>query len=225
MLDELSRAKALVGAQGRSWDTRFERILVFCLGNTELFPGKNVTFPLSDTYLRNYISKYYLERERPVVVTPMGTMPDPVLNEVLQAFFNKGPSELAAIEVHHRQSMAAENLVGGLLERYISTLLEAKGWVWCCGNTMKAMDFLKDDPADTQLLQIKNRDNSENSSSSAVRSGTLIKKWFRIRSKTGATNWQKLPENERGILTEQGFYKFVADTAVKGMVAVVGGTP
>ena len=221
MQDIVTQAKALVEFQGRKWDSRLERILVFCFASPELFPGKNATPPLTDSYLQSYISRYYLERERPVVVTQMGTKPDPVINEVLQAFFGKSPSEFAAIEDAHRMSMAAENLVGGLLERYIATLLEQNGWVWCCGNTMKAIDFLKDDPAAPRLLQIKNRDNSENSSSSAIRSGTPIEKWFRIKSRTGQTCWEKLPDNQDGVLNEHGFYQFVGDLAAVGKVQIV----
>ncbi|MFM7980465.1 MAG: SinI family restriction endonuclease, partial [Candidatus Fonsibacter sp.] len=60
-------------------------------------------------------------------------------------------------------------------------------------------------------FQIKNRDNSENSSNSAIRNGTEIKKWFRSFSRTGATNWSKLPvEMSQYGLSEEGFMEFVA---------------
>lgn len=221
MQDTLERAKALVKSQGRVWDDHLGRIIAFCLAHPDLFPGRNATLPLTDAYLQSYTSRFYLERDRLVAVTQMGTKPDPVVNEVLQAFFGKTPSELSAIEEGHRMSMAAENLVGGLLERYIATLLEQKGWIWCCGNTMRAIDFLKDSPASPRLLQIKNRDNSENSSSSAIRSGTQIEKWFRVKSRTGQTCWDILPDNQNGVLTEQGFYEFVGKLATAGKVQVV----
>jgi carbonic anhydrase len=60
------------------------------------------------------------------------------------------------------------------------------------------------------VLQIKNRDNTENSSSSAIRNGTQIQKWFRSFSKKGGTNWDNLPELMQGYdLSESDFVAFV----------------
>jgi hypothetical protein len=69
-----------------------------------------------------------------------------------------------------------------------------------------------DDDGRWDALQIKNRDNSENSSSSKVRAGTNIQKWFRSFSMTGATNWPNLPTLMQGYgLSEEGFNKYVED--------------
>ncbi len=116
--------------------------------------------------------------------------------------------------------MQAENIVGKLLERYVARLLESRGWVWCCGETMRSVDFIKvPEAGEVQLLQIKNRDNSENSSSSAIRAGTTIKKWYRINSRTGKTRWELLVENADASkdekCNEQGFYAFVQAEAVR----------
>lgn len=214
LLDNIVLLSKQVAAEiGRTWDMRLERVLRFCENHPEFLPGYSPTRPLSDKYMRQYVTRYYNARERQVKVSNMATKPDPVVNEVLRAFYQKRPGELAAIESAHRMSMAAENLVGELLERYLATLLEEKGWVWACGNTMRAVDFLKDAAGNTQLLQVKNRDNSENSSSSAIRSGTKIQKWYRVKSKTGQTCWDRLPDNQISVLTEQGFYDFVHDCA------------
>ncbi|MFO0049086.1 MAG: SinI family restriction endonuclease, partial [Pseudanabaena sp.] len=68
----------------------------------------------------------------------------------------------------------------------------------------------KTDDGKWLALQIKIRDNSEKSSSSAIRSGTEIEKWFRSFSKTGKTNWNSLPKLMQGYnLSEQGFIDFV----------------
>lgn len=80
--------------------------------------------------------------------------------------------------------MAAENMVGYLLELYISTALEEHGWIWCAGDFVRAVDFIKrNSNGQWEAVQIKNRDNTENSSSSAIRNGKEIKKWFRSYSK------------------------------------------
>jgi hypothetical protein len=138
------------------------------------------------------------------------------VNEVLKAFEQVPSADLKSIEEGHRLSMQAENIVGKLLERYVATLLERKGWIWCCGETMRSVDFIKDASGEEELLQIKNRDNSENSSSSAIREGTTIKKWYRINSRTGQTRWELLPDNEEGQCTEKGFYEFVMKEAQRG---------
>src|SRR6059058_3167229 len=55
------------------------------------------------------------------------------------------------------------------------------GWIWCSGTSVKAVDFIHYDEKNNEwnLLQVKNRDNTENSSSSKIRDNTTIKKWFR----------------------------------------------
>ena len=67
------------------------------------------------------------------------------------------------------------------LERYLASVMEPRGWIWCSGSTVKAVDLIKPPAAPGgawKLLQVKNRDNSENSSSSAIRNGTDIRNAF-----------------------------------------------
>ena len=146
-----------------------ERLLRFGTRNLGLLPTKKgkkrigSVADIDDPYLEAYIGRYYREREGVVVLKPVATKPDPAVNEVLKAFERVPPEKLECIEVAHRLSMQAENIVGKLLERYVSTQLERKGWIWCCGETMRSVDFIKEE-TEIELLQIKNRDNSENSS-------------------------------------------------------------
>lgn len=117
---------------------------------------------------------------------------------------------------YHRASMAAENKVGELLEAYLATRLEPKGWFWCSCNILKGVDFYKPG-SPVVLLQVKNRSNSENSSSEKIRE-TLekggcpvkISKWYRTESSTGDTCWNDLEGNPRGELaSEEEFHKFI----------------
>src|SRR6202453_1801536 len=64
------------------------------------------------------------------------------------------------------------------------------GWIWCSGTSVKAVDFIHYDEKNNEwnLLQVKNRDNTENSSSSKIRDNTTIKKWFRTYSQRDTTN-------------------------------------
>ena len=81
----------------------------------------------------------------------------------------------------HDLFMAAENVQGNLLEEYIANKIRPFGWLWCYGETLRAVDFCTKDGH--YLLQIKNKNNTENSSSSAIREGTAVHKWYRLGSK------------------------------------------
>ena len=141
------------------------------------------------------------------------TVPDEMVSVVLHAFFDTPAADLARIQREHLLSMGAENLIGDLLERYLASVMEPRGWIWCSGSMVRAVDFVRPPEAAGQgwrLLQVKNRDNSENSSSSAIRSGTEIEKWFRTFSKKAGANWAAFPDTTlRPHLSEEGFETFV----------------
>ena len=82
------------------------------------------------------------------------------------------------------------NKLGNLLEEYIALKTRKYGFLWCNGNVLRAIDFCNTDGS--LFLQIKNKSNTENSSSSNIREGTNIKKWFRLGTRT--QNGQKYPD-------------------------------
>lgn len=139
------------------------------------------------------------------------TVPDHVVSVILNTVHGYSDAECEHIKLEHQHSMCAENCVGALLERYVDSALRSHGWSWCCGSFVKAIDFLaKNDEGLWLPVQIKNRDNTENSSSSSVRYGTDIVKWFRSFSRTGKTNWGALPHDMGDYgLSEEGFIQFV----------------
>lgn len=142
---------------------------------------------------------------------PIGTQHDPILDEIISARIQNKTEDLEAIKYGHRLSMSAENIAGSLLEEYIASKLIDYGWHCCWGETMKSIDFCN---VNGTLLQVKNSDNSENSSSKTVRDGTTIQHWFRRFSKIGTTNWEALNklvgiENDDEKLTEDFFKEFV----------------
>ena len=85
--------------------------------------------------------------------------------------------------------MASENLIGALLEEYIANNVIDKGWANCWGSKILATDFVS---VRGERLQIKNKTNTENSSSNKIRAGTNIEVWHRFNANTGETYWQKL---------------------------------
>ena len=119
---------------------------------------------------------------------------------------------LAGYNNRHSLLMTIENNIGELLEEYLSVKLSPLGWYCCWGSTIDAVDFCK---ADGSLLQIKTSDNSENSSSSRVRQGTPIGKWFRRFSRRpGVYNWESLNRmlGRPGYVSESDFRAFAEKT-------------
>lgn len=209
--DLLESAKSATDKLGKPWDERLKVILSYCWQSSEqkAFPKIGRLSVQKDTsaYMQRYVGRYYKTREERISLRVIGTIADPAVDVILEAFTEL--KDLPTVSENHRISMAAENLLGELLERYIAVRLEPCGWVWCAGNVVRSVDFLRQDLS--IALQIKNRDNSENSSSSAIRDGTNIQKWFRIYSRTGRTNWENFPF-ESG-LSEDDFHEYVKDYA------------
>jgi len=154
----------------------------------------------------------FVASRAPRAPKPPTTVPDEMVSEILVSYFGIAISDIERVKREHLLSMGAENIVGDLLERYLASVMEPKGWIWCSGALVKAVDFIK--PPTTKepwyLLQVKNRDNSENSSSSAIRGGTTIKKWYRTFSKKAGSNWDAFPDTLlRRELSESAFKSFV----------------
>ncbi|HBW3402832.1 SinI restriction endonuclease [Klebsiella quasipneumoniae] len=159
-----------------------------------------------------YLARNFSESRLPRKPMPPTTIPDEVVSIVLNISFNIPQENLDRIKEEHRLSMAAENIVGDLLERYLAEKLEPSGWIWCSGTIVKSVDFIHFDEETKEwgLLQVKNRDNTENSSSSKIRDNTTIKKWFRTYSQRDATNWENFPDEVSSKdLNENEFRDFV----------------
>lgn len=159
-------------------------------------------------YFAAFAKNYHLGRQERLVLKEVGTVADPAVDVILTAFANITDEDVLTLGRQlHRQAMAAENLLGALLERYLARELESCGWIWCAGNTIKAVDFISEDFS--LALQVKNRSNSENSSSSGIRQGTTIKKWHRVNANSGRTNWAKFPATPAEPLSEERFHAFI----------------
>ena len=155
----------------------------------------------------------FAQARQPRAPQPPTTIPDEVVSLILVEYFEISQNDVERIKQEHALSMGAENLVGDLLERYLASVMEPSGWVWCSGAMVRAADFIKPPAANGEawrLLQVKNRDNSENSSSSRVREGTSIEKWHRTFSRKAGSNWSAFPDASlRQQLSESHFKDFV----------------
>lgn len=153
-------------------------------------------------------NKYFTSFCQRIVIEEPKTISDPIVYAILQEVKGYSCEELKKVEEYHKMAMASENAVGSLLERFLFSVLSPLGWHWCCGNIVRSIDFIKRENREWTLLQIKNRDNSENSSSKKVREGTTIRMWFRSFSKKEGQNWENFPVSAEG-LDEENFSIFI----------------
>ncbi|WP_227726520.1 SinI family restriction endonuclease [Yersinia proxima] len=173
--------------------------------------GKNAPSIGSSDYIVK-VAELFSESRYPKKPAKPATVPDEMVGVVLHVFFDFNKDDLPRVQKEHSFSMGAENIIGELLERYLAHKLEPHGWIWCSGTIVKAVDFVKLNEKDNSwtLLQVKNRDNTENSSSSAIRHGTKIIKWFRTFSKKKGSNWDGFPDEvSTQHLSEEDFEDFV----------------
>lgn len=171
-------------------DTIFE----IALKNRSLFPGINLAgVNTPDAYIERWVGEYrnaIINYPHSHIASPKSACSDPAIRTIVMV--TQGISETIALEKEraHNLFMSAENVQGNLLEEYIATSARPYGWIWCAGNTLRAIDFCSSDGA--VLLQVKNKSNTENSSSSNIRQGTTILKWYRLGTRT--VRGRKVPD-------------------------------
>ncbi|MEY4978431.1 MAG: hypothetical protein RLZZ352_701 [Pseudomonadota bacterium] len=184
-------------------------ILDFLRLNPDRVSGRGHTDLSTMTGIKKLYGRYRTAYLKPVFPSEPRTTPDELVSLILQQAYGYTETRCEQIKLDHQRSMGAENCVGALLEKYICYKSASDGWAWCCGELVKATDFIKKTHSSWLQIQIKNRDNSENSSSSAIRNGTDIQKWFRTYSKTGKTNWENLPNCFKDYgMSETDFHQF-----------------
>ena len=185
----------------------------FLLIYPELYNSRSKT-PLSDKEIEKRVKSSF---ERNIIPSIPKTIPDPLVSLILTDFYEINISDIDKVQKEHQLSMAAENKVGDYLELYISeTGHNSNGWVHCIDGMIKAIDFIKKEDNKWELLQVKNRSNSENSSSVKIRKYMKekydidIMKWHRTNANSGKTEWDKFPDKKlRTILNENDFHLFI----------------
>ncbi len=177
-----------------------DSIFSIALAHRDRFPGINLNGSNNaQSYMNRWVKSYIdAVNNRPSLrrATAKSTCTDPAIRVIVQATQGLDDDDAAAGEKNHNLFMSAENVQGNLLEEYIASKVLDYGFLWCEGNVLKAVDFCNTDGS--LLLQVKNKSNTENSSSSNIREGTQIKKWYRLGTKTRAGikypdfKWQNL---------------------------------
>lgn len=149
------------------------------------------------------------DAEKVIAPNKPTTAPDELTSLVLEQVYAHKNAQRAVIQKHYQNQKRAEMMIGELLERYILSKGEKHGWVFS-STCITSVDFIKKDGKNWITLQVKNSDNTENSSSSKVRDNTTIMKWVRRNSKKGTYYWDTFPDEKlKNELSEKGFRTFV----------------
>jgi hypothetical protein len=193
----------------------FLKILEFCFEYVEDAGGLHSSKPkLSQKWIQAKAQQFVNDRYTTKPSTT-SNVPDPLIGIISEEYFGIDSVDISKLLEHHKIAMAAENVTGSLLEEYIASVMEPLGWIWCSGKMVKASDFIKFPQVPTDkphLLQIKNRSNSENSSSASIRNGTNIEPWYRLEAANGDTRWDTFPDPQgKRDLSEAKFQEFVKD--------------
>jgi hypothetical protein len=187
-------------------------ILTACYRNPGLSPApKQVKGENSELVAQVWLKKYQAGFEGRIsqrVSKSPGTIADPIISTIISNRLSGLTTEhLEQINHAHRLSMSAENILGLLLEEFLAEQLADYGWHCCWGESIRHVDFCN---VDGSLLQVKNRSNSENSSSLRVRINQPIEKWYRVDAGTGRYRWSDLNEKySTDRFSEESFVRFV----------------
>lgn len=195
-------------------------LLSACYRNPGLSPGIKANTPetLAEKWLRKYQSSYE-GRISQRLSRPPSTVADPIIDTILSArLVGLTTEHLEQIKFAHRLSMSAENILGLLLEEFLAEQLADYGWYCGWGEAIRHVDFCN---RDGSLLQVKNRSNSENSSSSRVRINQPIEKWYRVNANTGLTQWSYFNQKyDTDRFSEQHFVGFIQALLLKNPSAL-----
>ncbi|AHN23121.1 SinI family restriction endonuclease [Lysinibacillus varians] len=201
-------------------DTSLFTVLLFEEGNLE---------NMAIEYLTKWSNSYELGRTNLAIKRPLKNYgeKDAALTKRIASNTEEDDETLNKYLLGHYLYMSAENMNGAILEEYLAEVLEPYGWIWCAGSTFRAIDFCYFGEKNI-LLQVKNKYNTENSSSSAIRNGTEIKKWQRLNRPRVATglnnpipNWEALrvlvqaDENLKLQLTEEKYLEYIMENSTK----------
>lgn len=208
------------------YEENLKHLFTFGLKNKDLFTNKSVKISGDAEkeilcYFDKWISNYVKDRENKKIEKPLKNYgeKDEALISRVRASTGKDEDIIQYYLEGHYLFMSAENVNGSILEEYLAEVLEPAGWQWCAGSVYRAIDFCYVTDKTTVLLQVKNKYNTENSSSSAIRNGTKIQKWNRLSSpKKGESipkpNWKALHDivNNESLnpkLNEKKYLEFI----------------
>ena len=162
--------------------------------------------PISNDLITKDITDFF--NQNPSIKKP-GTVADELVSDLLEIYCKCNPSNRESIKKQYNQQKQIEMHLGVLLEFYLLKNTYKFGWVQT-GNCLRAIDMIKKKEDGSWFkLQIKNSDNTTNSSSAGFIKNKAIT-WQRRNSKKGTFYWDQFPDKlMRSTLSEEKFSEFV----------------
>lgn len=192
LVDEtFARIEDVIDPDARAKEMKYLYPILFQTETSSMIPSIRIT---EDEYrnltkeqyarlwLKRWIEKYAKSwRDLPSqrAAKPKSAVTDEALIRIVFKASNaRDENEAKQWATHHNLFMSAENIGGNLLEEYIASKIIPYGWIWCRGEIITAIDFCN--YSCTRMFQVKNKSNTENSSSSAYREQAGAKLWYRM---------------------------------------------
>lgn len=166
------------------------------------------------TMEKKFIDKFYrgfMDRPSVKKSLPTKTVFDYSTDSILSALIPEiDVNMLNLIRYGHKISMAADSIIGMMLDEYIHINLRPYGWTCCWGNAMQGVDVCS---SSGDMIHVRNKSNTEVSNNDRNRTQQSVKKWFRINAYTGKTKWDDLNllVGKIDLFSEDGFRDFVYD--------------
>lgn len=163
---------------------------------------------------KKFIDKFYrgfMDRPSVKKSLPTKTVFDYSTDSILSALIPEiDVNMLNLIRYGHKISMAADSIIGMMLDEYIHINLRPYGWTCCWGNAMQGVDVCS---SSGDMIHVRNKSNTEVSNNDRNRTQQSVKKWFRINAYTGKTKWDDLNllVGKIDLFSEDGFRDFVYD--------------
>jgi hypothetical protein len=205
---QLSLAQLEIQKYDLSLEKPYLNLFKFLASNPEFrvsLRGNNPAPFGSPAYIEKSAQMFALGR----IITPpvnSGKSTDTLLGILFQQMNQCSEDEAQEAIKMHGDFMVLENKVGKILEHYLATKLEPVGWIWCSGDYVEKIDFVKVGSSNFSVLQVKNKDVTENSSSSKGRGD--VPKWARLKGKKAVPDWDNFPdEKAKALISEKDFLK------------------
>lgn len=208
--NQIKSASNAIKAVDSKLHSQFLNLMTFLLINPEFqgkIRGKNPPTFGSDQYFEK-TAKMFSEGRSISPPINSGKETDNLLKLLFQNLNPNLPIEISTATRIHGDFMVLENKVGKILESYLAHKLEPLRWIWCSGDFVDKIDFVKiGDNFSVNVLQVKNKDVTENSSSSKGRGN--IPKWSRLKGKAADPDWHNFPDVEaRKLISEKEFLDY-----------------
>jgi SinI restriction endonuclease len=145
----------------------FAQILQFYAYSPASLPEKRGKQPTGGVDHIKSLVKTYHKARLPNRPEKPATVPDPLVSFILENYFDVPERHLERASEQHLLAMAAENMVGDLLERYLAKILEPTGWVWCAGSAIIYFTYRRIESRENETGRRFSRNENHHSARSA----------------------------------------------------------